>query len=247
MSVYSGPNAIQSGLVLHIDPSNPRSYPGAGSTVFDLTSNRNNGVMTNGATVIQSGPNRVLSFDGVNDYTEFSTNLPLAGLSRLSLSAWFFASSNTVPVFFLARYSSGLGANARSDYFAVQPISNILYPQCSFAVAGNNNAYQYFDISTPTLINRWNFVCFCIDLSAGVGQISVNETIVAATRTVAGTPPTSFASNTVIPYTINRYTSLTGTQFYGGGIISDLRVYSSFLSRADVIQNYHATKGRYGL
>jgi hypothetical protein len=94
MSIYAGPNTIQSGLVLHIDPNNPRSYPGAGSTLFDISGQSNNGTLTNGAAVIQSGPNKVLSFDGTNDGVRINSSQ--YSYSSGAISFWIKKYSDSV-------------------------------------------------------------------------------------------------------------------------------------------------------
>lgn len=42
MSVYSGPNTNTSGLVLELDAANLKSYPGSGTTYFDMAESKNN-------------------------------------------------------------------------------------------------------------------------------------------------------------------------------------------------------------
>lgn len=59
-----GPAMVDSGLVLHLDAANTRSYPGTGTTWFDLSGNGNNGTLVNGASFNSAG---YLSFDGVDD------------------------------------------------------------------------------------------------------------------------------------------------------------------------------------
>ena len=40
--MYTGPNIITDGLVLHLDAANTKSYPGSGTTWYDLSGNGNN-------------------------------------------------------------------------------------------------------------------------------------------------------------------------------------------------------------
>jgi len=40
--MYTGPNIITDGLVLHLDAANTKSYPGSGNTWYDLSGNGNN-------------------------------------------------------------------------------------------------------------------------------------------------------------------------------------------------------------
>ena len=51
MGFYRGPQIVTSGLVLHLDAGNPKSYPGTGSTWYDRSGNLNGGVVNNGTLV----------------------------------------------------------------------------------------------------------------------------------------------------------------------------------------------------
>ena len=42
MSVFAGPKIVDDGLVLYLDASNEKSYPGTGSTRFDISGNGRN-------------------------------------------------------------------------------------------------------------------------------------------------------------------------------------------------------------
>lgn len=59
MSAYCGPEIVNSGLILYLDAANTKSYPGSGTTWFDLSENSNNftlnGTLTHSATQGFSG------------------------------------------------------------------------------------------------------------------------------------------------------------------------------------------------
>jgi hypothetical protein len=63
---------VTDGLVLWLDAGNTPSYPGSGTAWTDLSGNKNNGTLTNGATY-NSGNGGSIVFDGNNDYV--GTNL----------------------------------------------------------------------------------------------------------------------------------------------------------------------------
>lgn len=42
MSIVRGPNIVRDGLILHVDAANSKSYPGSGTTWYDLSRNENN-------------------------------------------------------------------------------------------------------------------------------------------------------------------------------------------------------------
>lgn len=65
MSFGTGWSLPTEGLSLLLDAGNVKSYPGSGTTWFDLSGNGNDGTLTNGPTFNSEG---FISFDGTNDY-----------------------------------------------------------------------------------------------------------------------------------------------------------------------------------
>jgi hypothetical protein len=55
---------------VYTNPGNSSSYPGTGTTVFDLSGNGNNGTLTNGPT-FNAGPPAYFDLDGTNDYIDY--------------------------------------------------------------------------------------------------------------------------------------------------------------------------------
>ena len=92
--------SLPAGMVLYLDAGLTSSYPGSGSTWYDLSGNNNHGTII-GATY-SSSQGGVLGFDGVNDYVEFDSvsNIPI-GNDNYTVSIWFnTTSSNTTGGFF---------------------------------------------------------------------------------------------------------------------------------------------------
>lgn len=75
---------ITDGLVLWLDASNPSSYPGTGTTWFDLSGNGNNGVMVNGVTPLSSA----MQFDGVDDIISCNNNTSLQLTKAITINAF---------------------------------------------------------------------------------------------------------------------------------------------------------------
>ena len=78
---------VTDGLKLWLDASNPASYPGTGTTWFDLSGNGNNGTMVNGVVPLSNA----MQFDGVNDYVAIPTlnNIPTTLINN-AISTFFF-------------------------------------------------------------------------------------------------------------------------------------------------------------
>ena len=73
MGLSHSPRIVTDGLVFCVDAANPRSYPGAGTTLSDLSHNPTNLTLYNGLSYSDEG-NGSLLFDGTDDYASGSIN-----------------------------------------------------------------------------------------------------------------------------------------------------------------------------
>ena len=89
MGIAYNTSIVKDGLVLYLDAANIKSYPGTGTTVFNLGNNGINTTLVNGPTV----SNNVFTFDGINDY--INTNTDSFDLSQ-TMSVEFIMRLNTV-------------------------------------------------------------------------------------------------------------------------------------------------------
>jgi hypothetical protein len=64
-------NIISSGLKLMYDMTNPLTYT-SGTTIYDLSGNKNNGTLINGTSFSGTSGNAALIFDGTDDYVQFT-------------------------------------------------------------------------------------------------------------------------------------------------------------------------------
>jgi hypothetical protein len=74
VALSHSPSLILPGLVLCLDAANSKSYPGSGTTWYNLISGGVNGTLTNGPTY-SSANGGVIALDGVNDYIDVPINL----------------------------------------------------------------------------------------------------------------------------------------------------------------------------
>jgi hypothetical protein len=72
MTFNNGPRITTNGLVLCLDALDKNSYPGTGTTWYDVSGNGYNATLTNGPTWNSVG---YFTFDGSNDYADISLNL----------------------------------------------------------------------------------------------------------------------------------------------------------------------------
>ena len=202
---------VTSGLVLCLDAANTKSYPGSGTTWYDLSGEGNDGTLTNGPTFNPSG---WIEFDGVDDYISISN--PLSMQSNLdqewTVMAWVNLTEKTEQILVY-------GMNRHLYVVAWQGNNSILYLN-----GGANDYYKYGgDLISP---GRWSFVTFRFRNSDGLRTIYKNLTDVT----------TSGPNKTSTPYGISSTLQL-GKLMQGklGGML----MYSRVLSDIELQQNYY--------
>ena len=91
--MFTGPNIVRDGIIFAIDAANPKSYPGTGTTWYDLSGGGANLDLQNGPTY-SSDNGGIITFDGVDD-TGVETGLNISGLTGITVNVWFYANSNS--------------------------------------------------------------------------------------------------------------------------------------------------------
>ena len=107
MALSHSPSIVTQGLVLYIDQFNPKSYPGSGVTLYDLSGNGRDYTLFFGGTFVQNPTNNYTSFtssrnyapgyrqssgiwvDGINDYIGSTFYSAISGLTQITLELCF--------------------------------------------------------------------------------------------------------------------------------------------------------------
>jgi hypothetical protein len=247
MSFSNGPTVVTNGLVLALDAGDRNSYVSGSTTWIDLVGSKN-GTLTNGPT-FNSGSGGSIVFDGVDDYISiagntFNYNPGTTG--ELSLELWIYPTgpfssyTNEPPTtnlggffgqgYFNASIGWGLGMATISgvNYFSFQvrnvgTVVDIGIPSTSFSTGS-----WYHLVGSFT---RNNFSRLYIN-----GQLQVSGS------------STSLNGVSLNPNVNDAALGRAGFQpFYAGCRISTAKLYNRPLSTQEVLQNYNATKGRFGL
>jgi hypothetical protein len=237
MSVVGGPRfgIVQDGLVLNLDAGNTSSYPGSGTTWFDLTSNNNDGTLINGPTFDSANGGSIV-FDGLNDYVSIpnsSTTLTY-GNSDFSIFCWVYVSS-------FNQFSSIIGkadSTATRKEWSLQ-VSRQATFRPAFITTDNTSAWAVELNSPNTLsLNQW--------YNIGVSRVGSTFSLY-----INGSSVASVSNNiTILSNTLNvEIGRLVNDSTYDfAGRISNILIYKNKgLSATEVLQNYNATKTRFGL
>ena len=220
---------VQQGLVLNLDAGNPYSYAGAGTTFYDVSGNGKIGTLTGGVTYSSLyGGDFIL--DGVNGYIQTNLNQNTDN-AQITWEAWFWDNS---PGGFVSNTAiiSNYGPDATTPFTILHIFDNgiPLFGQ------RNNSATQDEIYGLTSICNSvWHHVVGVVDSS---NMLIYVDGVLQQTKTkITGT--TTSGQNLVIGGNhLGRYQSCR---------IASARCYNIALSAAQVLQNYNATKGRFGL
>ena len=232
-------NIVKDGLVLDLDAAKRDSYPTTGTVWRDISGNNYTGSLTNGPTFSSTNYGSI-GFDGVDDYVDCG-NILNPNLSSQTISVW--CKNNTLGVV-EAIISKGNRTSATIGCSIFIDSTNSLIIRVNADGTTTQRASQSIPFTnTTTYFN----VTMVIDRTANTVLGYYNGS--NSSWSSGGGGP---SSNSISGFsTINTATSLTIGQVeslnYLNGSISQVQIYNRALSTTEILQNYNATKGRYGL
>ena len=221
MALHHNHRIVTDGLVLALDAGDVNSYPGTGTTWYDLSGNGNNGTLTNGPS-FQSTNQGIIEFDGTNDYVNVANSDTLDGFSSVTFEAWVNPDNS-------ASYRRIFDKNYNNSY--------------NFSLANNNTFYIYINGSfsnSNTTVNpdEWQLLTATYN---GTSAIFYKNGSIVQTNAFAHGAVGTNSDDLRIGTNYNSTTS----QF--NGHIGLCKIYSKELTASEVLQNYNATKTRFGL
>ena len=234
MATEGGPNIITDGLVLALDAASPRSYPGTGTTWYDLSGQGNNGTLVNGPTF--SSANRGIIVFNYQDYVNtIDPGYPSSGTNSFSLEIVFRIPAGAT----WSNGGSGTAIIGRGDYAgSIGIIRSSTTNRVSFWVRLNGGIIFNPSISGISR-DQFHHVLGTYN-SSGVAKIYHNGNFI--TEQIGSNVGTLDAGS----YRLGGAIAFGGVSGeYGQGDISLTKIYNRELSSTEVLQNYNATKSRF--
>ena len=238
--MYTGPDIITDGLIYAIDAGSGRSYPGSGTAVTAITG-VGNGTLTNGVG-FSSANGGSWTFDGADDYIDFGSNFLVPGISQydtitnFTIDVWVnwdsFAATGAHDEIISwwktggSTYSDGfLGTTRVGGGTAANPVIRF----------GDGWANTGVSFTSATDTGKWfNIVAIKTSTNA---YVYVNS-VLRATK------------GSALSWGFNDYPNIgrhPNQAEYLDGKVSNLKLYNTALTAAEITQNYNALKSRFGL
>jgi hypothetical protein len=225
---FQGQQIVTNGLVAYVDATNKDSYPGTGTTWYDLSGNGNNFTFSSTPNVIDG------LFNSGASVFAYRNAIPVdSSINGYTLEACFKLNSST-----------GGGYQNITQNGGGDPTRHMMWYN-----GGSNSLLALFhtpnfynNISDTLSLNTWYYVQLSYNPSGGGSNgrrawINGVEKTVNNTAAGNGTPSSYF--------TISVDSDLASNK--SDASYAFVRYYNRALSATEITQNYNATKGRFGL
>jgi len=239
MAFNYSPKVVTDGLVLYLDAANNRSYPGSGTTWTDLSRGGNNGTLVNGPT-FNSGNGGSIVFDGTNDYIQ----TPIQTISRpWTFSTWFNFTSLTANGGFNTFFGQDTSVSIPRGTFYFQKAGitteGVEANKVNFSIVKTDGSIVPTNGLNVLQINKWyNYTAVLTTTNISLYENGILQNTTTNSDSFI-TPNTNVVLNA--GYYNNNVTD------YWPGKSSIFQMYNRALSATEVLQNYNATKTRFGL
>lgn len=230
-NVNSVVNIVTSGLVLYYNPADSASYPGTGTTVTDLSGNGLNGTMSN---ITWTDP--YFTYNGTSSTVSIADNALLEpGSGDFTIEAWVYYTTITGSSrIVMAKTNGGLSA----DWGYGIRTSSV---GSTYIEVGNGTTSVNSPAGTVTTGQWYQLVGVWTNVASNSVEFYINGVS-------QGSNSHAFASvkDTTSPLYLGSFNNGQFAQWLNGRI-GIVRYYSVALTAAEVLQNYNANRGLYGL
>jgi hypothetical protein len=211
---------VTADLTMRLDASNSSSYPGSGSTWFDLAGTQDNISLVNSPAYTSGSPS-YFSFNGSTQRGS-GTALNVIPATSYTKSLWFYLN---------AYVDNNLVSSDTGGHFMFFAGGNKLY-----SGHANWGSYTLYPSVTSFSLNTWYYAALTFNTTDGFNLYvngSFDSSYTADKSARGGNGSTNLAS--------------FGAGNLLNGRIAKVYTYSRSLSSAEVLQNFNADKAEFGL
>lgn len=226
--MYIGPKITTNGLIYYFDAANTKSYPGTGTITKNVSGQPVSGTLQN-SPVFSSSFGGCLTFNGSTQFITLETNSTL-NIPSGSIETW--ARCNDITSSLVNTVSSRTGTTAGTfNLLKAAPVDG---NEWRFRVRTSDALYN---VGTNEQIDQqWNHVVGTQD-SASM-KIYVNGVLKNTLAQTGSINTAAFGGSWI--------GNNGGSTAYFNGDIAIVKIYNRALTQDEILNNYNATKGRFG-
>ncbi len=220
MATNYNPGIVTNELTFCLDAANPKSYPGTGSTWYDISGLGQHATLESSPTFDSSG---YFTFNGSNQGAYATRNAASWNGSTYTLIAIAHKTSSTATrgIIFnsCVNYIEGSnGGNTMASFYSSSNAQNTIY--------GNTAAY-----------NEWRHYAITYD---GSYQKLYENNYLTASSSALSAPVNTTRNNTI-------YVAQFEANYRFAGRIAYVAMYNRALNPEEISQNFNALRGRFGI
>jgi hypothetical protein len=212
--------------VFEIDFNNPASYPGSGSSVFEVSGRQLTGTATNATYSATNGGS--LSFNGSTSFMAFPYDAihDVAG-NGVTAEVWIKPTSLSQNGFLIEK------GQVNSQYSLFLDSTNL-----RFRTVTSGNGLTDIAVASASFMNTTEWHHVVGTYSSGVKKLYINGVLISTQTNITGT-----INNNGNGIWLGKH-AIPDSYFYNG-LIGEARVYNRQLSDDQVLYNFNTTKARY--
>ncbi len=242
------PKIVTDGLILCLDAADKKSYSGSGLTWYDRSGDGYDGTLTNGPT-FSSADGGSIVFDGIDDYVTLGTQIDglIAPHIDCSFCCWFKVDDINADQTIIATPTKGgntpiliwfdLSAGATSNTGG-SDVGGETTKVITVMVTDSGAEYRYTTTDNIISANTWYNLCAVVNPTGDKFFTYLNGIEVALFNSENCDGIKTFTDDFII--------GADDTSTIDGNI-ANVYVYTKALTVAEVIQNYNAMRGRFGV
>lgn len=146
MGLYHSPRIITDGLIMYVDAANSKSYPGSGSTWFDISGNGNSLTLTGSPTF----SSRVAQFNGTTQWAQNTLNLSTGTSTVMAGSRYTTATGGRVITSTVNNWLLGHWGSTVGNYYAEGWVSSV-------SAGGNDTTWRIYAGTNDVPGDLFNF------------------------------------------------------------------------------------------
>lgn len=240
MGTHYNSRIVRDGLVLHLDAANVKSYPGSGSTWYDLSGNGNNFTLYNSPTFADGA----FTFNGTNQYARSTNTLDLSECGYIAVESTIKADSTSASVI---AYEHSANWNTNNGGFGLAIHSN----GTGAYLNGFHTNYRSNGVARnyqETIGTNWSsHVNIFGTVADSTGRLTYVNGNLSPFTTLNGY---STDTTTAVSTRLNDYFYLAsrgGSSSWMNGKISSIKIYNVKLTEEQIKINFDAIRGRYSI
>ena len=236
MSYHNGPKITTNGLIFCIDAADTNSYPGSGTSIYNLADTSSVGELGVAGlfqpTYISTTNNKYFVFNGTNTLIRIPNSTSL-DVNSVSVEVWIKTNNANQNGFWFEK------GTVNTQYSLFQEGTNI---QWRHNISGVGMTNLTTSSTTTAGLNATDWFQITGTYVSGSRKLYVNG-VLKNSDTRTGNISVNAGGMSIGAY--GGYNG--GRSYYYNGNLAIVRVYSKSLEDYEVLNNFKATKSRFGL